>query len=151
MSAKSNKGNEIKTQQLGMPHSTAAGKLRKYIMFDLVQRLNLDTCFQCNKKIKTEKEFSIEHKEPWLHSGEPFKNFFNLNNIAFSHLNCNIGKGRRPHKKDHGTESTYRRGCRCDVCKKATSLKKKAYRARRKERTGFDRKPKISTMVSALV
>lgn len=36
---------------------------------------------------------------PWLDSDNPISNFFDLNNIAFSHLKCNIADRRRPNKK----------------------------------------------------
>jgi hypothetical protein len=36
---------------------------------------------------------SIEHKESWMNSNTPIKKFFDLNNIAFSHKNCNYSQG----------------------------------------------------------
>lgn len=42
------------------------------------------------KKINTVDELSIEHKEPWENSDNPKELFFNLDNISFSHLKCNI-------------------------------------------------------------
>jgi hypothetical protein len=80
--------NNIKSEQLGISISTAQHQLRKMIMFDLVQKANLDNCFRCGNKVAIE-NFSIEHKENWLHSEVPKELFFDLNNIAFSHILCN--------------------------------------------------------------
>lgn len=87
--------NKRKSEQLKMHHGTAANRLRKSILFDLVKRLRLDECYQCGKLIETIAELSIEHKIPWLDSDDPVKNFFDLDNIAFSHRNCNIASARR--------------------------------------------------------
>lgn len=77
----------IKSEFIGMSIGTANGRLRKTILFDLVKKLKLDNCYRCNLKINNVNEFSIEHKKAWLHV-DP-KLFWDLNNIAFSHLNCN--------------------------------------------------------------
>lgn len=86
-------------RQLGMNPSTAANALRKEVMFSLVKQLGQDVCFQCGNKIETVKEFSIEHTTPWLHTDDPKGSFFDLDNIAFSHLKCNQRAGRKPHQK----------------------------------------------------
>ena len=39
--------------------------------------------------------FSIEHKTPWLDSGDPIGLYFDLDNISFSHLSCNCRASRR--------------------------------------------------------
>ena len=79
--------NEKKSKQLGMNHSTAAGRLRKKVLFMLVQRLKLDECFRCKKLIVDVNDLSIEHKKPWL--DEDPRLFWDMGNIAFSHRNCN--------------------------------------------------------------
>jgi hypothetical protein len=76
-----------KKQQLGMPFGTACNKLRKNIMFSLVQRVGWDICFKCGKKIDSVDEFTIEHKIPWLDNDSDL--FWDLDNIAFSHAKCN--------------------------------------------------------------
>jgi len=83
-----------KSKQLGESVSTAQHKLRKKIMFQLVQRCGLDSCYQCGTKIVNIDGFSIEHKIPWLHSGSPHELFYDLDNVAFSHLSCNIRASR---------------------------------------------------------
>ncbi len=81
--------NMNKSEKLGMPHGTANGRLKKAIMFMLVQRLGMDTCYRCGKKIETVKELSIEHIVSWEMAKDPVATFFDLDNIAFSHLSCN--------------------------------------------------------------
>ena len=80
-----------KSRQLGMPHSTANYRLRKMILFSLLKEFHKNHCFRCGKVIKTIEELSIEHKVPWLHKENATELFFDLNNIAFSHLSCNCG------------------------------------------------------------
>lgn len=84
--------NKRKNDQLGMPHGTANNILRKSIMFQLVKDLNRDVCYRCNKKIETIEDFSIDHKEAWLDNDPNL--FWDLDNIAFSHLKCNIAHRR---------------------------------------------------------
>jgi hypothetical protein len=111
--------NEKKSVRLGMSFNKARHMLMKSILFDLIKKLNLDICYRCNKKIETVKELSVEHKEHWLNSDNPKEKFFDLNNIAFSHLKCNIMDGEKPEKQGvkHGTHQGYTRyNCRCDKC-----------------------------------
>lgn len=90
------KYNNKKNEQLGMPLGTASAKLRKSILFHLLKESGKNICFQCGKEIKCEEELSIEHKTPWLDSSNPKELFFSLDNIAFSHLKCNVGAARHP-------------------------------------------------------
>ncbi len=83
------KSNQIKAEALGMSYGAAANRLRKMILFDLVCRLRLNVCFQCGTEILSINDLSIEHKKPWLRSDDPIHTYFDLNNIAFSHLSCN--------------------------------------------------------------
>lgn len=92
---KNKKSNDKKNEQLGMNCGTAFHRLRKAIMFDFIKKLKLDTCFQCGKKIESIKELSIEHKIPWLDSENPVDLFFDIENIAFSHLKCNTAAARK--------------------------------------------------------
>lgn len=124
--------NKKKAIQLGMPFGTASNRLKKKILFYLVKNLKLNKCFQCRKIIHSEHELSVEHKVPYLDSKDPLKLFFDLTNIAFSHLKCNISTTR--HKKGfddprskHGPRA-YRRGCRCNICKEAQRKHNKKFR-----------------------
>jgi hypothetical protein len=78
---------DTKKIQLGMPFGTANNRLKKIIMFDLVCKLDQNSCFQCKKPMTLE-NFSIEHKAAWQHNNSEL--FWDLNNIAFSHLVCNV-------------------------------------------------------------
>lgn len=123
--------------QLGMPIGTASGRLRKSILFSLLKELNKNYCFQCGSEITNEEDLSIEHKIPYLDSDNPKDLFFDLNNIAFSHLDCNIGAARKTSKIEskedprfkHGSRIGYRRGCRCDDCKESKRLENKRNRS----------------------
>jgi len=113
--------NEEKSRQLGMPAGTAQGKLRKMVLFHLLKKHNENFCFQCGTKIETVEELSIEHKKPWLH--ESVDLFWDMDNIAFSHLSCNVKARDWNHISivEHGTTSKYRYGCRCDSCRCANT------------------------------
>lgn len=84
----------MKDKQLGMPFGTACHQLRREILFELVREVKRNFCFRCGKAIESSKDFSIDHKEPWLHSNEPKELFFSLTNVAFSHKLCNTNARR---------------------------------------------------------
>ena len=121
--------NKKRAQQLGMPIGTATHRLRKLIMFDLLQQLGQNMCVRCNRAIETVSDLSIEHLLPWLDSNDPINLFFNLDNIGFSHLSCNSGAARYiPKDTPHGGTKRWRQGCRCVLCLNAKNLEKKRYR-----------------------
>jgi len=107
-----------KKEQLSMNPSTASGRLTKDILWGLLIETSKDTCCKCHEKM-TRDTFSIEHLVPWLDSEDPVGLYFDLNNISFSHLSCNVADARRP-VAEHGTLSRYTsHNCRCDLCKEA--------------------------------
>lgn len=117
---------EKKQSQLGMNPSTASGRLVKDVLFSLVVETGRNVCFRCNQKIKRE-DFSIEHKTPWLDSEDPVKMFFDLDNIAFSHLSCNI-KASRPSKSPTGkTASNYQKDWRLRNSERYKIIRKNKY------------------------
>ena len=85
--------NARRTALLGINFSTAMSALRKQIIFHLVKQVAQDTCFQCGQKIENVDDLSIEHKESWQSADDPKAAFFDLENIAFSHLACNTKAG----------------------------------------------------------
>lgn len=87
--------NKKKSEQLGLPFGTASHRLKKEILFDLVKKCGLQTCFKCKEEIKNSADLTIEHKVPWLNVDPDL--FWDLNNIAFSHSKCNI-----PHRQNGG-------------------------------------------------
>jgi len=85
-----------KEKQLGIPYGTASQRLRKSLMFYLAQKCNMNICYQCGKVITSKDELSIEHKVPWLHNENAKELFFSIDNIAFSHIKCNVRARRTP-------------------------------------------------------
>jgi hypothetical protein len=109
-------GNKKKDAQLGMSHGKATGKLRRAILFNYATKCNENICFRCNKIIDNIDNFSVDHKIAWLDSEDPVGLFFDLDNVAFSHIDCNARNHRvvkRP--RNHG-QSLYKDGCRCEIC-----------------------------------
>lgn len=90
------KSNENKSRTLGMPFGTACNRLRKNILFHLLQKLKENICFKCGVSITTVNDLSIEHKKPW--ESRSAELFWDLENITFSHLRCNT-----PHKQGGGS------------------------------------------------
>lgn len=80
--------NKNKADILGMPHGTATAKLRKQLLFKYVGFANCLTCYKCNEEITNIDDFSIEHILPWESTKDADK-FWDLDNIAFSHMKCN--------------------------------------------------------------
>ena len=107
---------------LGMDKGTASHRLKKIIMFELAKKAGMDRCHRCKLLINNVEEFSVEHIESWL--WKDVKLFWDIDNIAFSHLSCNSASAKI--KKGCGSYSKYKRGCRCPVCyieyKKATKI-----------------------------
>lgn len=108
-----------KTKQLGMNPSTASHKLKKQLLYSLAKRLKINWCYQCGKEIETARRMTIEHKTPWLDSADPVGNFFNLDNISFSHDSCNYAAARVKAGAPCPSTTAYRKGCRCDGCKES--------------------------------
>lgn len=110
-----------KQEKLGMNPSTASGRLVKDLLFDFAIKAG-HKCYRCGKEL-TRDTFSIEHKESWLHSENPLKVYFDIDNIAYSHLKCNSeARERRPEfKAKCGTNSKYTSGCKCKDCTKANT------------------------------
>lgn len=110
-----------KSQVLGMNFGAARGRLDRDIMFHLAVQLG-HKCHRCGRELVRE-GFSVDHKENWSLAENPLEAFFDINNIAFSHMYCNTKEmhERRSAAVDHGKYMYDKHGCRCDVCKKAKS------------------------------
>jgi len=85
-------------EQLGMNVGTAQNRLVKDILFKLVVDGGNNICHQCGESMERD-TFTIEHKTPWRNSVNAYDIFFDLDNISFSHLACNVGAARRPSQK----------------------------------------------------
>lgn len=122
--------NALKAERLQMPIGTASNRLKKTILLRLLQRLDEDLCFRCSERIETVEQLSIEHKEAWLYAPDPVGSFFDLDNIAFSHLSCNCSasKGRpnvthcpRGHEYTEANMRTDNGSRHCKACHKITN------------------------------
>lgn len=129
------KSNERKVTQLMMSIGKANAILKKDIMFMLVKKCGMDTCYQCNKPIEHVSEFSIEHKKNWMNSEDPNDLYFDVDNIAFSHRSCNIAAARTLPKEivdaRHPSNFTYQKGCRCRACTDAHNIYNSKYYKRK--------------------
>ncbi len=133
-----NRANVRKNELLGMSHGTAANRLRKMVLFSLVCELNKNFCFQCGQKIISVKDLSIEHKKPWQNADDPVESFFDLSNIAFSHLSCNVSASaatRRKYTTKQEEYDTWRR-IRSDKRAALPVEKRQAERRRRYKKFG---------------
>jgi hypothetical protein len=83
-----------RAEQLEMDYGTASARLKKALMLHLLQRLNEDKCFRCMQPITKPEELSIDHKESWLDVSPGL--FWDLSNVAFSHLRCNTADRHAP-------------------------------------------------------
>ena len=46
-----------------MPFGTACNKLRRMVMFNLLQRHEENVCYKCGKMILRAEDLTVEHKE----------------------------------------------------------------------------------------
>ena len=116
-----------KTKQLGIDPGTASNRLKKNLLFEFAKKLDMHWCYQCGAEIEDCDDFSIEHKTPWLHSEDPRGLFVDIDNIAFSHKSCNYSAARKRKGMPCPSLTAYRKGCRCDDCKKLKSENQKKY------------------------
>lgn len=102
---------EIKSERqrrlLGVSFGSACNKLRKLLLFKLATDAGRTMCHRCGEQIATLDEFSIEHKASWERAADPLVAFFNLENIAFSHLTCNVGAASKPHKRFNSRKESH--------------------------------------------
>ena len=118
-----NRSNADKAAVLGMPAGTAGHRLRKNILYKYVRAAGDHFCYKCGFEITSVEDFSIEHKKPWQSTNHP-ELFWDLDNIAFSHLQCNVrrnaaGREYRECKHCNKTEDAVRfpkSGLVCSAC-----------------------------------
>ena len=104
-----------------MNPSTAQARLLRDLLFNFAINSG-HKCFRCGERLDR-KTFSIEHIEDWLDSDDPIGKFFDVDNIAYSHLRCNVGASRTVsgQVRKHGLKRYNTYGCRCEICKAAKS------------------------------
>lgn len=98
-----------KTDFLGMNWSTANNRLKKMIIFKLLVDSSKNVCFKCSSLIENIEELSIEHKKPWENIDVAL--FWDMNNIAFSHVSCNRNHSY-PTKKQNSEGFWWCNSCR---------------------------------------
>ena len=114
-----------------MPWGTANAKLRKALLFKYIQLAGDDICFKCTKIIDDINTLSIEHKVNWRNKDNNL--FWDLNNITFSHLKCNLPERKYPNGRPHGMREKYDyEACRCKLCRIARMKYQKMYRNNKK-------------------
>ena len=82
-----------KREQLGLSIGTASYRLKKLVVFRLVQETGRDFCFRCKLRIISPSDLVFDHKVPWIDNSADL--FWDLDNIAFSHADCNLRAVRR--------------------------------------------------------
>lgn len=114
-----------KNEQLGMHASTAQNRLVKDILWKLLIDTEQTACCKCGKPM-CRKTFSIEHIVPWLDSADPVGLFFDLENISFSHLRCNLADARKTNKwEDQEAYQEYARQKDAERMRKAYTTEKR--------------------------
>ena len=122
-----------------MNPSTANYKLTKDILWALIVQTNQDLCCKCKLPMSRD-TFSIEHIVPWLDSSNPVELYFDLKNISFSHLSCNISDRRTTNPSQCGTISKFTNcKCRCDSCKSAWNEYKRSKYSSEKRKNKYER------------
>ncbi|WNL50867.1 HNH endonuclease [Xanthomonas phage Murka] len=116
--ARKNKG-----ELLGMSFGTARARLDRDLLFKFAVSLG-HVCHRCGKDLDRD-SFSVDHVTNWSVSSDPFNSFFDLDNIAFSHFECNSGF-RSNTGIAHG-KGGYEGGCRCDTCRAAKRAARSDY------------------------
>jgi hypothetical protein len=77
-----------KTQILGESFSNANYRLSRDLLFHFAVVKSGHHCHRCGEPL-TRETFSIEHIEDWMNHEDPVAMFFDLDNIAYSHIACN--------------------------------------------------------------
>lgn len=91
--------NKRAVETLGISHGAAANRLRKMVLFRQLKKYGDNTCVRCGKEIEVIDELSIEHIKPW--EGISAELFWDLDNVAFSHMKCNLAE-RNSRSKEIG-------------------------------------------------
>ena len=112
---------ERQAELLGVSVSTAVNRLQRDLIFDFISKAG-EVCYRCHKPM-TREDFSIEHKTAWMGSSNPVETFFDVDNIAYSHLSCNSKAAHDDKFRGHPSWYQLKQGCKCEEC---LSLRKEA-------------------------
>lgn len=95
-----------KKEKLGMNPSTARARLMKDLLFKFVVRAG-HKCYRCGREL-TKETFSLDHKNDWLDAENSSELFFDVENVAFSHVICNTLAAADKNRKYHNEEDRRR-------------------------------------------
>ena len=87
--------NDKKSKQLGMSFGTAGARLKRLIIWSLLVELNLEHCYRCEQLMSVD-TYSIDHDINWLDNDVEL--FWDITNIRYSHLSCNVQASSRNDK-----------------------------------------------------
>ena len=118
-----------KSLQLGMNYQTARMRLVRDLLWRELVNQGKDRCHICGDSM-TRENFSVSHIDAWREAGDPLASFFDLDNVAYAHYDCNTSESIERNRKSCGTTAKYRKGCRCDKCKEAQSSYRKDHHKR---------------------
>lgn len=76
-------------EELGVKTGKAQGILFKSLLYSFVVETKRDRCIRCGKLIEKREDLSIDHIEPWIHSDNPKKKYYSVENVGYSHKKCN--------------------------------------------------------------
>jgi hypothetical protein len=77
----------------GIAISTARAHLIKKLLFECLKQLGKNNCFRCSQPMSCN-DFSIEHIKPYAWEENAYELYMDINNISFSHFNCNVAVTR---------------------------------------------------------
>ncbi len=89
---------KIWKEQLGIDFGKANLRLFKMVVWNMARKSGMDKCSHCKQPIDEPDHLSLEHIEPWRGTNDREARphlFWDLNNIAFSHMWCNSGSPTR--------------------------------------------------------
>jgi len=107
---------KIRSEFLGMNCGNAQTKLLKQLLLKYVTLANEHYCYRCGLVINNVDDFSVDHKVNWLYNS--IESFWDLDNIAFSHLKCNNMYKRYTPKRKVAPDGM----SRCSKCSKFLSV-----------------------------
>jgi len=119
-------------KKLGKSFGAAGTELKKRLLFHFAKKLGMDVCYRCGKRIVNIAEFSVEHKKGWRFAKNPRETFFDLDNIAFSHLSCN--SGAKKHNRKYFSREEVREAKAIEKANWYIKNKEKAEEMRRQRR-----------------
>lgn len=83
------------TEALGMNPATAAHRLKRAVVFWMLQELNI-VCYRCGGPLE-EEDYSYDHIVEWRGAENAKELYFDTSNVTISHKGCNSLHSRHNH------------------------------------------------------